>query len=98
MRAPDDRVLFLAIPEISVIREMAAGLERGLIVVLGSDDEVRAARRECTGLENVMLVPATPDDIPWRSGFFTQVIDPRGQWPDPEKVAREVARVSSRKT
>jgi hypothetical protein len=94
MQAPDDRVLFLAIPAIPVIREMAGGLDRGLIVAIGSDDEVRAARRECADLENVLFVGATPDDIPWRSGFFTQVIDPKGEWADPEKVAREVARVS----
>ena len=92
--APDDRVLFLAIPEITVIREMAAELERGLIVALGTDDQIRAARRECVDLENVMWLVATPDDIPWRSGFFTRIIDPIGEWLESEKVATEVERVS----
>jgi len=95
MQAHDERVLYLAIPEIAVIRVLSAELERGLVVALGTDETVRDARRQCAELDNVMFIVATPDDIPWRSGFFSRVIDPRGDWPDPEKVAREVARVSA---
>ncbi|MCS6953815.1 MAG: methyltransferase domain-containing protein [Bryobacterales bacterium] len=90
---PDDRVLLLSIPEPAVVAEMAARLTAGILVGLGGDEEVRAARRAARDLENVMFVPAPLEEIPWRDGFFTKVIDWRGAWANPEQVAREVARV-----
>jgi SAM-dependent methyltransferase len=90
---PNDRVLLLSIPEPAVVAEIAARLSAGVVVGLGGDEEVRAARRAARDLENVMFVPAPPEEIPWRDGFFTKVIDWRGGWQNPEQVAREVARV-----
>ncbi len=90
---PNDRVLLLSIPEHDVVAELASRLTTGIVVGLGSDEEVRAARRAARNLENVMFVPAPLEEIPWRDGFFTKVIDWRGGWQNPEQVAREVARV-----
>ncbi len=90
---PNDRVLLLSIPEHAVVAEMAARLTAGVVVGLGDDEEVRAARRAARDLENVMFVPAPLEEIPWRDGFFTKVIDWRGGWKNPEQVAREVVRV-----
>ena len=55
------------------------------------------ARALCD-LENVMVVPGTPDELPWRDGFFTRIIDTVGNWPEAEKVRRELERVTSGRT
>jgi hypothetical protein len=89
----NDRFLLLSIPQPSFIAQLAARLPAGLIVGLGPDEEVRAARCELREVDNVMLVPASPDDIPWQDGFFTKAIDLVGRWPQPERAARELARV-----
>ena len=67
----------------------------GLIVVLVSDELVRAGRRDHAGQENVMFVPGSAEDIPWRDGFFTQVLDPLGEWEGSEKAQSEIRRVRS---
>jgi hypothetical protein len=88
-----DRVLFLSLPEPQALRELAAQLTEGLIVVLGSADKIEQARREQADLENVMFVPASAEDIPWQDHFFTEVLDPEGRWADSSKAAAEAARV-----
>ena len=91
---PDDRVLILGIPEPAALREMALRLISGVVVALGEDEAVAEARRAHRDLANVMCIRATPDEIPWRDSWFTRVIDLReGDWPDPDKVAREIRRV-----
>jgi hypothetical protein len=92
-----DKVLYLGIPAPAVVREIAARLTGGILVAIGDADEVRTSRREFCDLLNVMFVPGTPDEIPWQDGFFSRVIDTRdGNWPDPAKVAAEIARVTAR--
>lgn len=88
---PNDRILFLAMPDPPLVHQLAA--KAALLVVMGDEEEVRLARREMRDLENVMLTPATPDEIPWRDGFFTTVVDQVCRWEQPKKVAAEVARV-----
>ncbi len=94
---PADRVLFLGIPEPAVAREVASRLTSGVVVALGDDEEVRAARRELRELLNVMCVSGTPDEIPWQDAFFTQVFDTRdGRWEHPERVVAEIRRVRAK--
>ena len=93
---PDERVLFLGIPAPEVIQEAAARVTQGVIVAFGDSEKVREARRAARDLENVMFVPATPDEIPWPDGFFTRVVDLVGEWPSPERVHAEVQRVTAR--
>jgi ubiquinone/menaquinone biosynthesis C-methylase UbiE len=92
---PEDRVLLLGIPEAAVVAALARCLTRGLLVAIGEDGAVRLARKAARDLDNVMFVPGPPDELPWRDGFFTVVIDAVGEWPDPEKVRREIARVTA---
>ncbi len=66
-----------------------------MVVAIGEADAVREARRQAAGLDNVMFVPGSPDELPWGDGFFSRVIDLVGSWPDPERVRREVARVTA---
>jgi len=68
-------------------------LTAGLVVVLGSDNEVSQGRKQHSSLDNVMFVAASAEDIPWQDGFFTQVLDPKGLWADSPKAASETARV-----
>jgi hypothetical protein len=43
-----------------------------------------------------MFVPGLPDEIPWKDGFFTRVVDSRaGDWPNPQRVAAELKRVAA---
>ena len=92
---PNDRVLLLSIPDPFFVDELARKLASGLIVALGPEEKVRSARRAARGLENVLFVPASPDDIPWQDGFFTKAVDFVCSWENPERAAREVARVLS---
>lgn len=90
---PDDRVLLLSIPEISLVLEIADRLEQGIVVGLGDAEQVCAARRPARDRVNVMFQPAGPDEIPWQDGFFSKVVDLKGAWQRPEETAQEVARV-----
>ena len=90
---PDERVLFLSIPPAALVEEAAKGVPHGIVVVIGSRDQVYDARAQLAHLENVMVVPATPDNIPWQDGFFSCVVDVTGLANEDPLVAREVKRV-----
>ncbi len=90
-----DRVLLLSMPDIEAVREMARKASAGIVVGLGEDDEVRAARKALGQLENVMFVPATTEEIPWQENFFSVVIDTACAWSSTERTAREILRVLS---
>ena len=91
----DDRILFLGVPDFAVIAGCAARLTQGVVVAIGGDEAIRAARKAGRDLDNVMFVPATPDNIPWGNGFFTRVFDLVGSWPDPDRVRSEIERVTT---
>jgi hypothetical protein len=88
-----DRVLFLTAPEDGFLRALAGRLTGGLVVVLGTDEEVSQGRRRYANLDNVMFVAASAEEIPWQDGFFTRVLDPAGLWASSSKAAMEIARV-----
>jgi hypothetical protein len=90
-----DRVLLLDIPDELLLGELSGKASHGIVVALGDDDAVRRARKTCALLENVMFVPAVPDQIPWKEDFFTVAIDLAGAWDRPAIVARELLRVVS---
>lgn len=93
---PDERILILGIPDSAMISALARILTGGLLVAIGDDAAVRKARKVAHQFDNVMFVPGTPDDLPWRDGFFTRVIDVAGGWPNPGKVRTEIERVTHR--
>ncbi len=85
---PGDRVLFLSIPDPATVRRVAARLPRGILVGIGTPEEVADARLAATDLDNVMFHAATPAEIPWQDGFFSVIVDSSGAPP-----ASEVTRV-----
>ncbi len=93
---PDERILILGIPEPATVSALAGSLPEGLLVAIGEDSAVREARKSAQQFDNVMFVPGEPDELPWRDGFFTRVIDLAGNWLNPDKVRAEVQRVTHR--
>ena len=73
---PDDRVLILSIAGLEFLSELADRLPDGLLVGIGTPDEVAAARRALAEAENAMFHAASPEEIPWRDSYFTVVLAP----------------------
>jgi hypothetical protein len=84
---PDDRVLLLTIPDFEAVRSLAIRAGKGLVVGMGGDDEVRAARKALADLDNVLFV-LLPEDgtIPWKDEFFSKVIAPDRVGADSESL------------
>jgi len=55
---------------------MARTLMRGVLVAIGSRDEVDKARASMADFDNVMFVDAAPDQIPWREAYFSKIVVP----------------------
>ncbi len=72
----DDRVLLLAIPAEQELAALARILIRGIVVALGTPDEIAEARSRFSEFDNVMLLDAAPDRIPWRAAGFTKIVVP----------------------
>ena len=70
----DDRVLLLAIPSKQELATLARILIRGIVVALGTTEEVAEAREQFSDFENVMLLDAGPDHIPWRATGFSKIV------------------------
>jgi len=88
-----DRILLLSVPDVSLALSLARQAFQGMVVGLGEDEQVRGARQIARNCVNVMFVPGGPDQIPWRDGFFTVVIDTMCHWANPQKVIAEVVRI-----
>jgi hypothetical protein len=91
--APGDRILFLTIPDLDLLEEISATVSRGLVSAVGARDKVYDARRSSAHLENVLLTPAEPAEIPWQENFFSWIIDTTGGWGMDRLAAREIHRV-----
>lgn len=90
-----DRVLLLSLPGAAVIRRLAGQASEGILVGIGNEAEVREMRPAVVDLVNVMLVPAPAEEIPWQERFFSVIVDWIADWNEPDRVAREIARVLS---
>ncbi len=89
---PEAHVLVLSASDPGLIQNLANTAR--LVVALAQDREtLGSTRRALAAHDNVMVVLGTPDEIPWQEQFFDLVVDPVGEWPDPERVQREVQRV-----
>ncbi len=88
-----DRILAMSVPPAEAVAGIAARLERGGLVSLGSRDDVFEARRVARDLGNVIFHPGPPEEIPFDDAYFTKVVDFRREWDDPAAVAREISRV-----
>jgi hypothetical protein len=92
---PNDRILLLSIPGVALVIELAELAGRGIVVALSGAEEVYAARRATRDHENIMFVPATPDEIPWQEGFFSKVVDLQGETAPSALMIHEIVRVLS---
>lgn len=90
---PEDRLLWLSIPDIDSIVDLSVRLERGLMVAIGPADRVYETRRRARECINVMFIPGPPDDVPFQSGFFSKVVSLDCRWAKLATVAREIVRV-----
>lgn len=72
----DDRVLLLATPAVAELAALARILMRGSVVVISTADEMAAVGEQLAEFNNVMLLDASPDKIPWRDGGFTRIVVP----------------------
>jgi SAM-dependent methyltransferase len=87
---PSDQVLLLDVTDLELVAAVARQVTDGLVVGLGEPDFVFLARRATRELDNVMFHSTTPDEIPFRDGFFTVVVcGTTGE----AGVSREVQRV-----
>ncbi len=84
----DDRVLLLAIPSTGELASLARLLMRGVVVALGTREEVDSARAALAEFDNTMFLEARPDEIPWQEAYFTKIIVP----PHLESILRNSAR------
>ena len=79
------RVLVTELPELGRLRALAASIiEGGLLVGLGTREDVYEARGECADLDHVMFVEGSRDEIPWAEGWFDVIVDPEPESPTPE--------------
>lgn len=74
-----DRVLVVGLARREQLAAWAARCS--LLVGVGGEDEVYAARRECAHLDNVMFVLGERGGIPWRDQYFTLILDTEGGEP-----------------
>lgn len=72
----DDRVLLLAIPAKAELALLARVLSNGVLVAIGTREEVDTAREWMAEFDNTMFVEADPQQIPWRDAYFTKIVVP----------------------
>ena len=93
---PADRVLLLAVPTPEDLRLLSSQLETGVCVVMGPEEDIRALRRSCSDLDNVMLIFDPGDGtIPWQDRFFTLASVQTADLPDLKRVLADDARILS---
>ena len=89
----DDHVLLLAIPAEQELAALARILIRGSVVALGTAEEVAAARPHFAEFDNIMLLDAPPDAIPWRAAAFSKIVVPHQYERILPHLARELDRL-----
>ncbi|MBI1956714.1 MAG: methyltransferase domain-containing protein [Acidobacteria bacterium] len=95
---PRDRILEVGCGEGWAARLLAPLVPEGLVVGLDvSDAMIRKARAQSAVLENILLLWADAEEIPWQEKFFTKVlcIETFYYLEHPEKALREIYRVLS---
>lgn len=82
--AGDDHVLLVSLADLDVVETCAPRCR--MLVGLGEEEQVRAARKRFAAMDNVMFTVGGRDEIPWRDGQFTVVIDADGGEPTAEML------------
>jgi hypothetical protein len=81
-----DRVLVTALDQRQTLPAWAVALAKGALVGLGSEDQVRAARRECAACDNMMFVVGSRTEIPWQDRWFDVIVDETPATPTTEML------------
>ena len=68
-------------------------LMRGVLVAIGSTDEVDRARQRMSGFDNSMFLDASPVSVPWRDAYFTKIVVPPELSTLSHQLAPEIARL-----
>jgi hypothetical protein len=96
---PDDRVLVLQTERHSALRlrEWAQALPQGVLVGIGDQSAIRAARRDLAECENALFASGSRQEIPWQAGFFTVIFDTEGgaETPEMRRVLHPSGRIYS---
>lgn len=93
---PTDTVLDVGCGAGWLARLVAERVPDGRIVGMDiSDEMVRRARRNYSGLGHAMFIVGAVDEIPWQDNFFTKMVSVESAyyWPDPAVGLREIFRV-----
>ncbi len=85
----DDHVLLLAIPAEQELAALARILIRGSVMA----EEVAAARLRFAEFDNIMLLDAPPDAIPWHAAAFSKIVVPHQYERILPYLARELDRL-----
>lgn len=95
----DDRILVLQSGSHTApqLREWAQAVPQGILVGLGDPGTIGTARRELADCENVLFSHGSREEIPWRDGFFTVIIDTevRVETPETRRVLHPSGRIYS---
>lgn len=83
-----DRVLVIGLSRRDELPAWAR--QCSLLVGIGAENDVYAARRECAHLDNVMFSFGDRDGIPWRAEYFSLIFDTEGE-PPTEAMRRVLA-------
>ena len=70
----NDRVLLLELADEKTVREYAAMVGDGALVILGEGDALYDVRAECRDVENAMFTQGTIDLIPWGVAQFHHAV------------------------
>lgn len=71
---PADRVLILDLSDLDFVESCARQLSRGLLVGIGTDALVQAARRRFNAVAHLMFHPGDGTEIPFRDAWFTVIL------------------------
>jgi hypothetical protein len=78
-----DRVLVIGLGLASRAHLSTLARACSLLVGIGDQQDVLAARSECAHFDNVMFAPGDRHEIPWRDGYFTVIVDTEDASPSP---------------
>ena len=81
---PSDRVLLLDLSDLDFVEVCARQLTHGLLVGMGTDLQVQAARARFRNASHLMFHPGDGTEIPFRDAWFTVVLTPHTANPTPE--------------
>ena len=72
----DDRVLLLSIPTRDDLAALSRILMHGVLVAIGTREDVDRMRPLMADFDNIMFIEAEAHQVPWREHFFNKIVVP----------------------